>query len=783
MQIPLRFARISGAGRFILLVILVYGLVVPSQAATVPLREALVEIRVNGQSPGQTLLVLRDSGDGLWVRTDDLARLRLKRPKTPAIEHNGHRYFRLNDIPGAVIAIDEPRDQASVRVPAGSFEATRLEESAGGPLVLTRAAPGAFLNYQLSGQRTGGETTGGALTELGLFGAPGVLTSTVIGREAAGASQAVRLDTTFTRDFPDSLQTLIVGDTESTPATWSDSVRFAGVQWGRNFALRPDLLTTPLLAVGGDAVLPSSVSLFVNNERVSSTSVPPGPFVIDRVPVVTGAGDVRLVVQDALGNEQIITQPFYSGADLLAPGLTQFAVDLGSIRENYGLDSFQYGAPLASGSYRRGLTDTLTVEAHAEWLEHAQHAAGADLAAALGSWGIATVTLASGGDSGASGWLSGVGFQRQGRDLSFLLDLEEATAGFRQVGDDSFGMAPLRQRMLAQVGDSLGRGGSLSLAWASEIFQSAPAQRILSLSYDLPIGAGWFGLSASRSVSQPSSTSIYASFTLALGERRTFTASQIVNRGGGGGADESFASVDEAPPVGPGMGWRLGAGSSGSYDAEGQWQTNSFDVQAEAARMQGSSGERAQVSGALTWLDDALWLARDVSGSFALVDVADVPDVPVYVDNQLVARTDSSGRAILYDMRPYEPNRISIDPTDLPLDVSIDSDRIEVRPPFRSGVVARFPLKRVQGAIFHLVTPDGKALPPGASVRYKDATFAVALDGMVYITNFKGGWSGEAHWLGHRCRFRLPSRPLDDPLPDLGSILCHGRGEHAGKGE
>ena len=781
MQLPLRLARNSGAAQLILLALLAFGLSVPARAAE-PLREAVIELVVNGQS-GQTIVVLRDKGNGLWVQTEDLARLRLKRPASPPIEHGGRWYFQLNDIPGALISIDDARDLASVRVPAAAFEPTALGAAAAGAPVLTRASPGAFLNYQLSGQRTGSETTGGALTELGLFGTPGVLTNTWLGRAAAGTEQGVRLDTTFTHDFPDSLQTLILGDTASSPGMWGNSVRFAGVQWGRNFALRPDLLTTPLLAVGGNAVLPSTVSLFVNNQRVSSSSVPPGPFVIDRVPVVTGAGDVRLVVQDALGNEQIITQPFYSGADLLAPGLTQYAVDLGSIRENYGLESFRYGAALASAIYRRGLTDALTVEGHAEWLERAQHAAGLDLAAAAGRWGIATLTLASGGDAGGSGWLSGIGFQHQGRGLSFLADFQQASRGFRQVGDTSLAMSPLRQRMLAQVGESFGRGGSLSLAWASETFESSPAQRILSLSYDVAIGAGWFGLSASRSVSQPSSTSIYASFTLPLGGRRTFTASQIVNRGADAAGNESFASVDESPPVGPGFGWRLGAGSSGSYDAEGRWQTDALDLEAEAARMQGSTGERAQVSGALTWLDDDFWLARNVNGSFALVDVADVPDVPVYVDNQLIARTDSSGRAILYNMRPYESNRISISATDLPLDVSMDSDRIVVRPPWRSGVVARFPLERVRGAIFRLVTPAGEALPPGASVRYKGARFAVALDGTVYITNFEGGWSGEAHWAGHRCAFRLPSRPLDDPLPDLGPIVCGGRAGPVGKGE
>ena len=768
----------GGAGpagaRYPLLALVLWLLVWPVQAAGA-LRETVLEIAVNGEPAGEALVVLRDQGQGLWLRAEDLARMRLKAPAVAPVEHGGRRYFPLRAIPGAVVRIDEARQRAIVRVPPAAFEPTRLHQGGGTEAPLTPAAPGAFLNYQVSGQRTAGQSIGGALAEIGLFGARGAVDGTWLAQAGGGKRRAIRLETTYTHDLPDALQTLTLGDAISSAPRWGNAVRFAGVRWGSNFALRPDLLTTPLIAISGNAVVPSTAQVFVNDQRVTSQSVPPGPFVIDRVPAVSGAGDVRLVLRDALGNEQVITQPFYSGSALLAPGLAQYAVDVGWIRENYALDSFDYGAPVASASYRRGITDGLTLEGHAEWLARAQRAAGLDLAVSTGPWGIVTATIAAGGDPRSSGWLAGVGFEHRGRRLSLLLDTLRATRGFRQIGNATLGTTPLRQRTLAQVGESLGRFGSLSVAWAEESFQASPAQRIVSLSYDVRAGGrGWLSIAASRSMGSVSSTSAYLDFTVSLGGRRTADVSEIVNRGAGANGSETFATVAETAPVGPGTGWLVGGGSAGSYDVDWQMHARSAAVELEAARMQGLRGERALVSGGVTWLDHDLTATRTLTDSFAVVDVDGIPGVPVYLDNQLVARTDANGHAILYDLRPYEPNRISVDPADLPLDTSLQSDRVVLRPPWRSGVVARFPIHRVQGATLRLLKPAGKPVPVGATVRYKGRAFRVGLDGLAYIEGFDGG-SGAAEWDGHMCKFRLPPRPSDDPLPDLGTIVCRPR--------
>jgi outer membrane usher protein len=95
--------------------------------------------------------------------------------------------------------------------------------------------------------------------------------------------------------------------------------------------------------------------------------VPEGPFQLDNLPVVSGAGIARIVVRDAQGREVVTDQPFYSSPDLLAPGLIDYSLEAGVARLNQGTNSFDYDdALITSASLLYGVTDWLTIEGHGE---------------------------------------------------------------------------------------------------------------------------------------------------------------------------------------------------------------------------------------------------------------------------------------------------------------------------------------------------------------------------------------------------------------------------------
>ena len=770
--------------------------------ATDNLTEAVLEVTLDGAVRGDTLVVLRGPGGVLYLDDTDFDKLRLPMPATAPLERDGRRYHAPAAIEGCRVTIDDIRLRAVISVPAASLETTHLRAAVRQHPPITPAAPGAFFNYQLSAQQIQGTTTGGLYGELGVFAGPGVLTSTAVGRHVGDApqdaaeTQLVRLDTTFTRDFPGRLDTVSVGDAISDPGSWGDAVRFAGIRWSRNFGLRPDLLTTPLLSAGGTATVPSTADVFVNNQLVSSSAVPAGPFIVDRLPTVSGTGDVSVVVRDALGREQVTTQTFYSSTELLARDLSQYSVNLGTVREDYALESDRYGGTLGEFSYRRGITDSVTLEGHGEFLSGDAHAAGIDAGFGLGGLGVLNVTAAGGGSGGATGWLGGVGVEHRGVVTSFIANSRWATPGFAQVGEPADPALRMRQRTLAQSGVGMGRWGSLSLAYVRQTYRASPAQQTLSLTHSVSLGAaGTLNLtisqtritsdlgdlaaistlgatSAGTTSAGQHSTSAYLIYVFPFGGRRAVSATIVSGSGPGSPQNEESVTLSESPPAGPGSGYRLHASTAGNYDADWRQQWPVADLEFEAARNQGEGGRSTTMSGALTLLDGQVAATRSVSGSFAMVDVGGLDHVPVYVENQLTTSTDAAGRALLYNLRPYEANQISIVPEELPLDTAIASSSTIVAPPYRSGVVVRFPVERIRSATFRLMTADGQPVPAGATVRLHGSEFPVVRGGLVYATGYAQGMPGTAAWHDGQCAFRLEPPPTDELLPDLGTIPC-----------
>ena len=746
-----------------------------------PLSEAVMEVTSSAAEPGEMTVVLRGPEGQIYLEESDFARLRLHLPAAAPYLHEGHRFFDPRAIKGCTVSIDEAAQRAVVAAPASSLDTTHLSAAERRSPDITPASPGAFLNYQLSAQQIAGQNTGGAFAELGLFAGAGVLTSTTVARYGGIDNQLVRLDTTYTRDFPATLDTLNIGDAISDGGSWGNAVRYAGVRFSRNFGLRPDLLTTPLLATSGTATVPSTVDVFVNNQLVTSSQLPPGPFVIDRLPTVSGTGDVSVVVRDALGREQVLTQSFYTSAALLAAGLSQYSVNVGKIRDDYGLESNQYGPVLGEVSYRRGITDSITLEGHGEYLAGEAHAAGLNATFGIGRIGVVNFTAATGGDASGTGFLSGVGIEHRGTNTSFIASSQWASRDFSQVGEPLDPDMRVRQRSLLQTGMGLGRFGSLSLAYVRQTYRDSPTQQTVGLTHSISfgrVGSLNLTLTQTRTAAQLStpaqnSTSAYLIFVLPLDFRRAVTLTSVGGSGPGAPSNEVVASLTQSPPVGPGSGYRLSASTAGNYDADWRQQFHSADLELEVARNQGIDGRSAYLSGAMTFLDGQLNTTRSVNGSFAMVDVAGLADVPVYVENQLTAHTDASGKALLYNLRPYEANRISITPEDLPLDTTIAASSTVMAPPYRSGVIARFPVERVHSGTFRLITDDGKPVPVGATVTLQGAQFPVVIDGMVYVTGYDHGVAAEANWSGGHCSFRLEPPPPDDPLPDMGTIQCH----------
>lgn len=181
-----------------------------------------------------------------------------------------------------------------------------------------------------------------------------------------GAETLVRLDSALQWNLPRHSTAITLGDFVSAGTMTQRAVRMGGIQLASNFDLRPDLLTTPLPSFSGQVAVPTSVDILTADQRYRVGEVEPGSFTLRNVPLGTGRGEFSVVTRDALGREVVQAMRFYTSRNLLAPGLTGYAVNAGFVRRRYGLASNDYGEFVASAFLRRGLSPFLTVEASGE---------------------------------------------------------------------------------------------------------------------------------------------------------------------------------------------------------------------------------------------------------------------------------------------------------------------------------------------------------------------------------------------------------------------------------
>jgi outer membrane usher protein len=741
--------------------------------------EWLVVVDVNRQQLNESVVVLQDPKGTLYLAVKDLRRWRLRLPETAtSVDYLGETYFPLDAMSKVSHEFDPKKLRLTIDAGAEAFDETTPRERSGietPPPV--KSGHGGFFNYDLFGTHSSISTQRSGLFELGYFNRYGVGTASAIADKLGSDGRVTRLDTTWTQDYPERMESLRIGDSITRPGAWGRSVRFGGIQYGTNFGTQPGFVSFPPQGATGQAVLPSTVDVFVNNAMVAHEKVPPGPFSIANLPVVTGAGDVKLVVRDLLGREQVITQPFYASPLLLREGLTDFSYEIGAIRENYGIKSSDYGPGFGSGTYRRGMSERFTAEIRGEASQGnvAAGAGGDYLISALGT--VSGYIAGSHGNSG-SGTLALVGIEHLGSPWSFNARTQWMSDRFTLVGLPLQQFAPERLSS-ASFGYTAGSGGAISVTYVSQHTRSGADTRIATLGYSKSLGSfGSFSISASRDFVGDASTSIYAMLSIPFDASTSLSfAPQNIHRKSTGSHSDLTATLQRNLPFGEGYGYRLQARSDGYREASYTQQTEIGTYTVDAARMDDATTTRLAISGGLAFLGGGAFLSRRIDQSFAVVRVPDFPNVRVLVDNQPAGKTDAKGNALIPRLRAYDKNVISVDQRDIPINAEIGALKVVAVPYFRSGVEVEFPIRLSRGATLTIHLEDGKPLPVGASVQIvgQPLSHAVGLDGQTYLISLRSDNRVRATWDGRSCEFDLPFTPSrDDPLPDLGTFVCKG---------
>jgi len=732
-----------------------------------------LELWINGVSTHRTLLVQME-GAAFVVAREDLAAEGLVIAGNDAQVTIGvHSDVRAT--------VDEANQRLMINAPAKSLKPKVFDLRPPAPPKPDAPPVGFTLNYDISAETSDlgniARSSGAGTTMSGSMFTPyGVLVASGFGRLFDGGSQGARLDSIFIVDDPDHALRWSIGDAISGGLPWSRPLRFAGFQIATDYSLRPDLVTMPLPQFFGETAVPAAVDVFVGAARVFETDVDPGPFELRDLPVLTGASDAMIVISDILGRQTTATIPLYDTRALLAPGLNEYSFEAGVLRRGYGIASFDYSDATASGTLRRGITPTLTIQAHAELARDVQMG-GSGFVIALEPYGTIHFDAAVSTRSGDVGDLLSGGFESRWNWVTAFGSYTTTSNSFADL--TSITGTPM-DSYRTQLGLSAGWKdfGSISISKIDQSSANGSSSRIIAGSYSIGVAEKFFSLTAFY---DQCTRHWYAAAALnvLLGDRNTATASGSLSDSA---ATATIAYEHEGDPDG-GIGYRASAsaGQNAGFDAEGVWYGNALSANVGISSAHSQTGIRAGIDGSLIALDGSLFAARQSDGSVALVKTG-LPGIPIYQENRPVAVTDEDGEALVPGLVPFAANRISVNPDDFPITTIVETNERIVAPRRRSAAIVDLTPRSQHPALVVVRLENGLFPPLGARVTLeRDAqTAIVGRSGKIFIADLRGEADVSVTLPDGTCRFHvaLPPKP-SKRIVQLGPYLCAGTPLHA----
>lgn len=692
-----------------------------------------VGVVVNGQDRGcNGLLVV--TGKRLHLRLTDLADCGVPVPeKAVSTKWAGEDYIALDSVPGLKARLDAGGTVLLLDVSAERYAPVRIGPP-DAPVAVTRAIPAAYIDYDLAFTQDSGTTAFSALVDLGVSGGWGVFTTS--GLVGTGGTPNVRLDSAYTLDFPARRIRLAVGDTLSRGSSWSQPVRFGGIRIGTDFSLDPARLTYPLPVLQGGSALPSTVELAAR-EGVRDFTVQPGLFSYAYRPQFNGAGDVTMTVRDVAGNQRVVTRSFYASTSQLQPGLTEFSLEGGLLRRDYGMRSFSYGSGFGAASVRHGLTSALSLETR---VESGGGVTVGGMGAQLVVQPLGEIRLAGAvsQDGGRTGGLLQVQAQRLTRSYGLTASYRIMDPDYRQPGDPRMARG-VRQELALSGSLSMGRAGSVNLGYLA-IRTGAERSALASVGYSMTLGGAFLSLGAQRQSGEGvRSDWLFGVLTVPLGQ--SAHASVSVDSG------SVSALYDKATPTDTGLGYRAAIGRDtreGTNWAEGLMtlRTTAGDLQLAGLWRGDALSTRVEARGAFVAAGGKIATAPRVGDAFAVVDLSGDPGAVVLLENRpvpMAAGAGKSGSVLVTGLVPYVANRVAIDPANIPIEVSLGDVEQAVTPGWGKAVRVTFGHRNAHPARLRVTDVAGNPLPAGLDVTVEAATAThtvIGHDGELYLEDF-----------------------------------------------
>ncbi|MGP6158598.1 MAG: fimbria/pilus outer membrane usher protein [Vulcanimicrobiaceae bacterium] len=723
------------------------------------------------------------------MSADDAQSAGVPFPAGAVVAFGGAKYVSLASLaPHATYRLDLSTVTLSVTVDPTLLGGTNValdgpgEDHAGA----ARSDPSGLLTYSLTtdAANVGGDATaflqGGTTVGAGVLSASG----------SYGSGNVRRGLVSYQMDSEAHLNRLTVGDGLVSSDALGASTVLGGIGVSRHFELQPNYAYFPSPGLDGTVLGPTTADVYVNGSFVRSVQLAPGNFNLSNIPVPTGAGVTQIVLHDALGNSQTLSGAFYQTRALLRKGLSDYDYHLGFVRSSpFGANDV-YGPLAAIGSYRFGLSNSLTVGGRFErWAGGVDGGPQLDIGLPMGHLSFESSLSRSFGASGSALAVAYDYFCRRfGLSLSALTESANyATPSLAAGGQRT------RSNLRESLTLPLTRTATLALSniTSSSTSQPAEGQLLATLAVQVPRQHTYVSLSAERDsggsilgLSGPTSTGHWtlgaqASFT--VGKTSSLSASASSTAGN----TSSTLQFAKGAPNGPGFGYQasatMGTQSSAAAQLDYHTQYGNVQVLSNASAVEGLA-TTLTLNGSLVGFKQGLFFSQPVTSAYALADVPGFRGLAVFSGGQRVGRTDGRDAIVVPNLDPYYDNSVGIDPLPDRLDLIEDQATLKVRPRESAGVVVRFSVRQFRAYTGHIVIHrKGKSLVPtfgtlALSRSGHDSSSDLGSQGQFYVENLEPGTYAATvtDADGTACSFQvvLPLGGKAVPVTSLGTIAC-----------
>ncbi|MEB3863685.1 fimbria/pilus outer membrane usher protein [Acinetobacter sp. IK31] len=747
----------------------------------------------------EDLVVVKQSKDGkLYIRPNELKKLRVKVDENIA----DTQWVSLNELKGVQFKYLENEQSLNLQVPSSMLTGYAVDlngqQLTSPHLLKMKPLNAAILNYSLYHTLTNDENVFSGSAE-GIFNsAIGNFSSGVLyngsNENSYSHEKWVRLESKWQYVDPEKVRIYTLGDFISNSSDWGNSVRLAGFQWSSAYTQRGDIVTSALPQFSGSAALPSTLDLYVNQQKIYSGLVPSGPFDVKQLPFISG-NEVTLVTTDATGQQSITKQAYYFSSKILAKGINEFSVDVGVPRYNFGLYSNDYDdATFASGAIRYGYSNSLTLSGGAEASTDGLSNLGTGFAKNLFGIGVVNADIAASQYKDENGYSALVGLEgRISKNISF-------NTSYRKVFDNYFDLARVSQiRYLKDNQSDAEPKNYLSYsALADEIFRaginynfysgygaylgynqikfSDNSYKLLSANLSGSLNKNWgFYTSAYKDYENHKDYGIYFALRYTPSTRVNAITSVSSDSGRLSYRQEIFGLSE--PQIGA-FGW--GGYVERDQDANQNNASVYASYRARAAYLTGRYnriGDNDQVAlsatGSLVAAAGRIFAANEIGDGYAVVTNAG-PQSQILNGGVNLGVTDKSGRFLIPSLMPYKENHIYLDPSYLPLNWSVKSTDQKTVVGYRQGTLVDFGAHQVISGLVKLVDSSNSSLLPGYTVRINGQEDGVlGYDGEVFIPNLLKQNKLEVDLLDHgSCQVDFTYNSNQYSTKKLGPYVC-----------